>query len=313
MPNQLTQLKSPPSINREDYFQSANSLFHFMKEANYLHTALSQKALVPRYCREDISFLKLKINDDVFDEIAIPQKCFCDIPLHNITSKLQIDSKTEAVCFHDHTSVYGEFAIAFSKQWGELHHLQPVQYINETSSYLTILQEDLNSSLNTDDLSIEKSYAVMYRLSFIKPLRGKMARSIENKHIMISKNFHDEQEWRYVPNPVVISKYNSTNRFKIKPIIANPNEICLNLGGNRNFLDIQSEALTDPLYRDLWLTFDYDDVKYLIVPNAQARIDCISYILNLSDSLFSQGAEVQIQKSVLISKILVLDEIRKDW
>lgn len=312
MSNQLTQLKSPPNINREDYFQSANSLFHFMKEADYLHTALSQKALIPRYCREDISFLKLNIDGTDFNEIAVLQKCFCDIPLHNITSKLPVNFETEEMWSNDHTKVYGEFAIAFSKPWGELKYLQPVHYINDTSSYSDVIQKELIGSLNSDELSSEQSDSVLYRLSLMKPLRGDMARILEGTSITKSKNFHDEQEWRYVPSPVAIRAYNTIEKHQIQPIIANPNTINLNYGG-RSFLDIQSEVFTDSLYRDLWLAFDYNDIRYLIVPNSQARIDLITYILNLSDSLFNQGAEVQIQKSVLISKILVLDEIRKDW
>lgn len=312
MLNSLTQLENPPSINREDYFQSANSLFHFMKEKEYLYTALSQKALIPRYCREDIRFLKLSINNTVFDEIAVLQKCFCDIPLHNITSKLPMNSETEEIWSNDHTKLYGDFAIAFSKQWGELNYLQPVNYINDTSFYLDVIQKDLTASLNSNDLSIEQSDSVLYRLSFMKPLRGDMARIIDGKSITKSKNFHDEQEWRYIPSLIAIRNLNNKEKHQIQPIIANPNTINLNYGG-RSFLDIQSEVFTEPIYRDLWLTFDYDDIRYLIVPNAQARIDCISYILNLSDYLFSQGVDVQIQKSVLISKILVLDEIRKDW
>lgn len=312
MLNQSIQLDTPPTINREDYFHSANSLFHFMKEAEYLHTALSQKALIPRYCLEDIRYLNLNIDDTTFNEIAVLQKCFCDIQLHNITSKFPINFETEKMWSNDHTKVYGEFAIAFSKQWGELNYLQPVHYINDTSSYFDINHKDLIYSLNSDELSSEQSDSVLYRLSFIKPLRGNMTRVIADESITKSKNFHDEQEWRYVPSLAGIRAYNDIEKHQIQPIIANPNTINLNYGG-RSFLDIQSELLTDSLYKDLWLTFDYDDIRYLIVPNAQARIDCISYILNLSDSLFNQRIEVQIQKSVLISKILVLDEIRKDW
>lgn len=311
MPSQLTPLKSPPIINREDYFQSANSLFHFMKEANYLHTALSQKALIPRYCREDIEFLKLNIGDTIFNEIAVPQKCFCDIPLHNITSKLQTKTAEEMSQTNDHTKIYGEFAIAFSKQWGELHHLQPVQYINDNSPYLDILQKDFISSLNSDELSDEKSDAVLYRLSFIKPLRGNMSRFIEGQSITISKNFHDEQEWRYVPSPIAIRSCD-TDKYQIQPIIANPHIINWKYC-EKEFLEFQSEIFTNPLYNKLWLTFNFNDIRYLIVPNAQARIDCISYILGLADSLFDPETDIQIQKSVLISKILVLDEIRKDW
>ena len=41
----------------DDYVQSANSLFHFMKEADYLKDALGRKALVPRYCVESVDYL----------------------------------------------------------------------------------------------------------------------------------------------------------------------------------------------------------------------------------------------------------------
>ena len=41
----------------DDYVQSANSLFHFMKEADYLKDALGRSALVPRYCVETVGYL----------------------------------------------------------------------------------------------------------------------------------------------------------------------------------------------------------------------------------------------------------------
>jgi len=47
------------------------------------------------------------------------------------------------------------------------------------------------------------------RLLFAKPLRGIMKRTIkrnnyENVSVEFYKNFHDEKEWRYVPNPTVL-------------------------------------------------------------------------------------------------------------
>lgn len=42
---------------REDYNQSSNALFHFMKEQRFLNAALMSRALYPRYCLEDISYL----------------------------------------------------------------------------------------------------------------------------------------------------------------------------------------------------------------------------------------------------------------
>ena len=55
------------------------------------------------------------------------------------------------------------------------------------------------------------------------------------------------------------------------------------------------------------------DIRYLIVPTIQARIELIKEILALPPEGFSTSESENIGKSVLISKILVLDEIRKDW
>lgn len=312
MSNQLIQLSAPPSLSKEDYYQSANSLFHFMKEEEYLYTALSNKALIPRYCLEDINFLKLNIDGNNFNEIAVLQKCFCDIPLHNITSRLPKNSEKEESWDNDHTRVYGEFAIAFSKHWGELNGLQPIQYINDKSLYLDYMRKYIIDSIKSSELSFNKSDAILSFLSFIKPLRGFMSRTIEDKLVKKLKNFYDEQEWRYVPSFATIRTYNRTEKYKINPIIANPKIMDIKYL-NQKFVEIQTNIISDKLYRDLWLKFDYNDIRYLIVPNAQSRIDCISFILNLPSIHFNNENDIKIQKSILVSKILVLDEIRKDW
>ena len=51
----------------------------------------------------------------------------------------------------------------------------------------------------------------------------------------------------------------------------------------------------------------------MIVPTIQARIELIKEILALPSDGFSSSESENIGKSVLISKILVLEEIRKDW
>ena len=68
----------------DDYVQSANSLFHFMKEADYLKDALERSALVPRYCVETIDYLGIKSRGKLYDKIAVLQKCFCDLPFHQM-------------------------------------------------------------------------------------------------------------------------------------------------------------------------------------------------------------------------------------
>ena len=63
----------------DDYVQSANTLFHFMQKSEYLKSALVHKALIPRFCIEDVSYLGIIRDSFKFQEVAILEKCFCDI------------------------------------------------------------------------------------------------------------------------------------------------------------------------------------------------------------------------------------------
>ena len=49
----------------DDYVQSANTLFHFMQRHEYLSALLKRRALVPRYCQENIAYLNLEIGYSV--------------------------------------------------------------------------------------------------------------------------------------------------------------------------------------------------------------------------------------------------------
>lgn len=81
----------------DDYVQSANTLFHFMQRHEYLSALLKRRALVPRYCQENIAYLSLEIGGHPFGEIYVLQKCFCDIPFHKLTEAFEIDSDEDAL------------------------------------------------------------------------------------------------------------------------------------------------------------------------------------------------------------------------
>ena len=129
----------------DDYAQSANTLFHFMKKFEYLEEILEKKALIPRYCKEDLQYLN--IGGSSFAEAFVLQKCFCDIPFHKLTENFQLqaigdhyqslseDEKIKVPSKYTHTDFYGEYAIAFSKGWGEKNNLQPIHYLNEYSNH----------------------------------------------------------------------------------------------------------------------------------------------------------------------------------
>ena len=77
-------------------------------------------------------------------------------------------------------------------------------------------------------------------------------------------------------------------------------------------MDINSRLSTRQ-YEKLWLLYNYEDIRYIIVPNASERIDFINTILNIPEEQFTSESDIMTQKYILISKILVLAELRKDW
>lgn len=300
----------------DDYAQSANTLFHFMRKEKYLKGILQHRAIIPRYCVETVDYLNIHKGDIVFNEVAVLQKCFCDIPFHKLADtfplngvgdnfeKLGVEEKADLAKNNTHFDYYGKYAIAFSKTWCEQHNLQPIHYLNNESHYtqdFRILFEHILTDENVPDQYVQD---VLNRLSYIKPLRGIMKRKVrlksgEDVEVELFKNFHDEREWRYVP------KSSSLEYFHMGAVIANPKMVKLH--------NEISEQLEQGKYSELWLNFSYDDIRYIIVPDAYSRINIIREIMSLTTDKFDDDNDIELQKQVLISKILVLDEIRRDW
>ena len=115
--------------------------------------------------------------------------------------------------------------------------------------------------------------------------------------IKIEKNFHDEKEWRFVPkiediHTVFPEEY---------PIIANKDSIS-QIHIDKGYLKYRIDALSKKKVSSL--SFEFDDIRYLIVPAQTQKLELINHI----DSLELPKE----QKYLLCSKILTLDEIRKD-
>lgn len=301
-------------LRYDDYAQSANTIFNFMKKSEYLKEILEKKAIIPRYCKENLEYLNIHNGDIVFPEAMVLQKCFCDIPFHKLTenfylnpvgeiySNLSSDEKKRIKNNYTHTDFYGEYGIAFSKEWGEKNNLQPIHYLNEQSQYTRYFSEIVEQVLNTDNVSDTYVDDILDRLCFIKPLRGIMKRKNKKEtgeeiEIEFQKNFHDEKEWRYVPGR------ESVRNTNIERVVAN--QYLLEM-------DINSRLSTRQ-YDKLWLHYNYEDIRYIIVPNASERIDFINTILSIPEEQFTSESDIMTQKYILISKILVLAEIRKDW
>ena len=252
--------------------QNANALFTFMDKFIYLKNILKTKLIFPRYCRENIEYLRL----NNLPEIAFPMKCFCDIFINKL---------------YTHMNLYGKYGIALSKEWGLKNQIQPVQYINNSSFIINSIQDLYN---HTRTLRIEnefisdKSKDVKYmenilydRLRFIKPIYGDMYRGNTPFNNL---NFHDEHEWRYVLK---------TDDENVYPYITEFNDL----------YSLSEDLTKNP---DYGLKIDSDDIKYLIVKSKTDRKDLINFIIN--DCSYDE-----MEKYILISKILVFDELEVDW
>ena len=302
-----------------DYVQSANTLFHFMKEFGYLKTILSKRAIVPRYCIETMDYLHIRNGEVDIQDVAVLQKCFCDIPLHKLADTFSVIGTGEAYASltseeqfrlqhrNTHFDFYGGFAVGFSKNWSERKKLQPIHYLNTESAYSGHFERLLPIALSAEDLPDVYVDDILYRLAFIKPLRGIMQRNFdhgEGKSVKVDiyKNFHDECEWRFVPEHTITETFNLSN------VIANPKIV-----NNGGLIWEMNKSLEEERYRPLWLDFDYDEIRYLIVPDNNYRIALINAIYEIPEDRFSKAIDIDLQKKVLISKILVLDEVRRDW
>lgn len=180
--NKSPIILSGEKLNPEKYVppkQSANTLFRFFKELQFLFQALEKRAMIPRYYGENVDYLDIK-----FHQIAYPMVCFCDITIHRLK---------------EHMDFYGTYGIAFSKSWGINKGIQPIQYVNKYS----VLRSDFSNAFK-DSLQKEKEDSatnfLLTQMFYMKPIEGTMPR----ENTTITKNFTDECEWRFIPNVLAI-------------------------------------------------------------------------------------------------------------
>lgn len=210
----------------------ADTLFTFTTHLDYLTPAIKTAMLSPRYCDEDIRYLKIPR----LKKIAYPMKCFCDINMHRLDT---------------HLEWYGYYGLAFSKEWGMRNGIQPIQYINPESNLCKDFSMAFSSALK---LNPEKETAaqrkmksfLLHEMMYYKPYEGKMKNRNTNK--IENKCFTDESEWRFIPD-VTIAGFEQ----------AYYDETIFNAGV---LTDISNSMLGIP---EISLRFDYTDLKYIIV------------------------------------------------
>lgn len=252
--------------------QSANVLFNFMTQLDFLKTVLKKCAMIPRYYEEDISYL----NIEGLSKIAFPMKCFCDIHLNRLVP---------------HMEFYGFYGIGIDKEWGVSQGIQPLQYINKESNLAKDFSSIFNHAKKISEEEINQNYNnyndyLLTSLLFMKPISGAMYRNDKYE----TKNFHDEKEWRYIPDFRLVSTE--------LPLLV-PQEQLI-----PQTISLYSEGISRK--SDLWLELDYKHIKYLIVKSESNRDDLISFIMHNIET-------EKAGKLNLVSKILVFDKLKEDW
>ena len=230
----------------------ADTLFTFTRELEFLIPYIKTKMISPRYCIEDISYLKIP----KLKKIAFPMKCFCDINMHRLDA---------------HLGWYGYYGLAFTKAWGMSKGIQPIQYINQKSAlrddFTKAFKAALSNPAKHKNSAQEKMQNfLLHELMYYKPYDGKM----ENRNTGKTKTkcFTDECEWRFVPDVTIRG---------FEPALHG--DMILNAG----VLDEISNSMSG--IADISLQFEYDDLKYIIVKTKADFEKLVQEISDLDDTI----------------------------
>lgn len=202
--------------------------------------------------------------------------CFCDIHLNKLIP---------------HMNFYGYYGIGLNKEWGVRKGIQPIHYINAASYLRKDFSEvfsyalSLNEKENKEIFNKHNDY-LLTDLLYMKPLNGMMLR--DGKYEL--RNFHDEKEWRYVPN---LSKVTTDLPLLIPQEQLNPKAYSTYTAGLRQC-------------REFWLHLEYENIKYIIVKSTKDRDEIITFIMEMLEAK-------NIDKLTLVSKVIVFDELKEDW
>ena len=250
----------------------ADTLFTFSSKLEWIISPLRSKMLSPRYCKEDIRYLGI----EGLELIALPMRCFCDINLHRLG---------------DHLDWYGHYGLAFSKDWGMKKKIQPIQYINPESNLCKDFATAFYAALNDDNEEQSEAQQklqnyILHQIMYYKPYSGVFAnrRTGESSE----KCYTDECEWRFVPD-VSVEEY---------PQVIFDEEI-LNTGS----LVTISNAMEG--LASISLTFEYSDIKYIIV-NTMSDFREITAVISELDI-------DPLEKYDLISKLIVWENSKGDF
>lgn len=245
-------------------------LFHFTSQESLFE--ILRTTFKVSYARERI------IGPTQRREFGVPMVSFSDLKLSELKKIIEDD--------------YGKFGIGLSKEWANRNGLNPVMYISRHCSLTDSLingvdgiYRHLNGLTNLAQITaLGQSYLnIMDIYRYIKNYDGELERA--NQPLNENYRFADDREWRYVPN------INS----EIRPFVP--------ISTIRTRAQKQQLNASIDNYR---LSFEPEDIKYLVVERDDQRIDLINHLEQVKHRFD------EVTRRRLASRILTIDQILKD-
>lgn len=209
-----------------------------------LRGIIKEKGFFYSYSLEKIITAKVEV------EAAFPMISFCDLPFSEMG---------------DYLKRYGGYSIGLSREWGLKNGFSTVWYCEPGSEALNMQIErfiQINDKIEKENKNAEDFQRFLYLFAHIKNYEGELP----TRHYK-NYRFHDEREIRIVPAFDNLKNNNSL------PYLTNSQY--------NNFKEQNGSSLLRPTMK---LSFDWDDVKYIIVEN-EANIDEIKKLIKKQSGL----------------------------
>jgi len=255
-----------------DRIISTNTIFHFTRSFEKIISILKNDF----YCQYCVEYFY----DTIFPASAksaraIPMVCFCDVPLFQIKK---------------HTRVYGNYAIGLTKDWAIKNKINPVIYAYYDSAFTGYFKLALNSVFNNKNL--DSNYVLkkfLFTMQYIKPYEGPLWR--DGNIVQEKVRFYDEREWRYIPFTTNLEE----------PLILNSNS-------SGDYEAIQKLNMDISKKNVMRLSFEPDDIRFIIVEKENQILNMIDEVTNIKRSKFSME-----KLQILHTRIVSMETIEENF
>lgn len=285
---------------------NSNSLFHYTSTYDNL-CGIIRNGFKPNYCKE------ILLNGSI---IGLPMVSFCDIPI------------TRANDFRK----YGKYAIGMERNWGISKGINPITYIASdiiSQTYTTVFDilEKSNESARNIVLKEflegltqlveqgksngqqvdEKDVLKLYHKE--KPAIGmvKLFNQVRNTLIGYTKPYQSEDETHGV-----VVNYNDNEWRYIVPPSSNQKW----LHGEKEYSDWRGDSKTKPSSIFAPLSFDGDDIRYIIVEkekDAQKLVADIAKMKTVGGIRIEDKHTFTLKKLYMIKNIISLERLDEDF